>query len=105
MRISDWSSDVCSSDLFLNVRGSPLTLQVGFFCLLMAPEAYAPLRQFAAHYHDRAAARAAVSQIAAAFDGLPDLAVPTDRAADRSEDRRVGNECVSTCRSRGAPDH
>src|SRR5690606_12921009 len=53
--------------------GSPLTLQAGFFCLLMAPEAYAPLRQFAAHYHDRAAARAAVSQVAAAFDGLPDL--------------------------------
>src|SRR3546814_18372387 len=24
---------------------------------------------------------------------------------DRSEERRVGNECVSTCRSRGAPDH
>ncbi|MBO9353366.1 thiol reductant ABC exporter subunit CydD [Bordetella petrii] len=61
---------------FLDLRGSPLTLQVGFFCLLMAPEAYAPLRQFAAHYHDRAAARAAVSQIAAAFDGLPDLAAP-----------------------------
>lgn len=59
---------------FLDVRGSPLTLHVGFFCLLMAPEAYAPLRQFAAHYHDRAAARAAVSQIAAAFDGLPDPA-------------------------------
>ena len=59
---------------FLDVRDSPLTLHVGFFCLLMAPEAYAPLRQFAAHYHDRAAARAAVSQIAAAFDGLPDPA-------------------------------
>src|SRR5690606_20779202 len=58
---------------FLDLRGSPLTLQAGFFCLLMAPEAYAPLRQFAAHYHDRAAARAAVSQVAAAFDGLPDL--------------------------------
>src|SRR3546814_20114380 len=24
---------------------------------------------------------------------------------DRSEERRVGEECVSTCRSRGAPDH
>ena len=58
---------------FLDLRATPLTLQVGFFCLLMAPEAYAPLRQFAAHYHDRAAARAAASQIAAAFDGLPDV--------------------------------
>lgn len=56
---------------FLDLRWTPLTLQAGLFCLLMAPEVYAPLRQFAAHYHDRAAARAAVSQIAALFDGLP----------------------------------
>jgi ATP-binding cassette subfamily C protein CydD len=56
---------------FLDLRWSPLTLQAGLFCLLMAPEVYAPLRQFAAHYHDRAAALAAVAQIAALFDGLP----------------------------------
>nr|WP_255592790.1 thiol reductant ABC exporter subunit CydD [Bordetella sp. BOR01] len=67
---------------FLDVRTSPLTLQIGFFCLLMAPEVYAPLRQFAAHYHDRAAARAAVSQIAAAFDGLPEIAVPGPHKAE-----------------------
>lgn len=56
---------------FLDVRWTPLTLQAGLFCLLMAPEVYAPLRQFAAHYHDRATALAAVTQIAALFDGLP----------------------------------
>ncbi|MGY6268942.1 thiol reductant ABC exporter subunit CydD [Achromobacter denitrificans] len=56
---------------FLDLRWTPLTLQAGLFCLLMAPEVYAPLRQFAAHYHDRAAALAAVGQIAALFDGLP----------------------------------
>ena len=56
---------------FLDLRWTPLTLQAGLFCLLMAPEIYAPLRQFAAHYHDRAAALAAVTQIAALFDGLP----------------------------------
>ncbi|MGS1110564.1 thiol reductant ABC exporter subunit CydD [Achromobacter anxifer] len=56
---------------FLDLRWSPLTLQAGLFCLLMAPEVYAPLRQFAAHYHDRAAALAAVSQISLLFDGLP----------------------------------
>src|SRR3546814_11882698 len=27
------------------------------------------------------------------------------KLADRSEERRVGKECVSTCRSRGSPDH
>lgn len=62
---------------FLDLRATPLTLHVGFFCLLMAPEAYAPLRQFAAHYHDRAAARAATAQIAAVFEGLPDDAINT----------------------------
>lgn len=58
---------------FIELWSTPVTLQIGFFCLLMAPEAYAPLRQFAAHYHDRASARAAVSQIAKVFDGLPDI--------------------------------
>ncbi|HAP26372.1 MAG TPA: thiol reductant ABC exporter subunit CydD, partial [Achromobacter sp.] len=56
---------------FLDARWSPLTLQAGLFCLLMAPEVYAPLRQFAAHYHDRATALAAVTQISVLFDGLP----------------------------------
>lgn len=60
---------------FLDLRWSPFTLQAGLFCLLMAPEVYAPLRQFAAHYHDRAAALAAVSQIATLFDGLPQDAI------------------------------
>src|SRR3546814_19502765 len=32
----------------------------------------------------------------------PDLAT---RLADRSEERRVGKECVSTCSSRGSPCH
>src|SRR3546814_12580969 len=29
----------------------------------------------------------------------------SDSAAERSEERRVGKECVSTCRSRWSPDH
>ena len=66
---------------FLDVRWTPLTLQAGLFCLLMAPEVYAPLRQFAAHYHDRATALAAVTQIAALFDGLPQ----DDGSGDRVE--------------------
>src|SRR5690606_5035732 len=84
---------------FLDVRGSPLTLHVGFFCLLMAPEAYAPLRQFAAHYHDRAAARAAVSQIAAAFDGLPD---PAD--GDPEDSRAAASETTPRGHGRQTPD-
>src|SRR3546814_8578400 len=67
LRISDWSSDVCSSDLFCRrtVRTDP-------------------------------AGRPAV--------GLPvaNLGIPRSR---RSEERRVGKECVSTCRSRWSPYH
>lgn len=62
---------------YLGMLGTPdpaFGLKAGFFCLLMAPEVYAPLRQFAAHYHDRAAARAAVTEIDRLFDGLPETA-------------------------------
>lgn len=71
---------------FLDVRWSPLTLQAGLFCLLMAPEVYAPLRQFAAHYHDRATAMAAVTQLAVLFDGLP----PEEDARDAAPNRKPG---------------
>jgi ATP-binding cassette subfamily C protein CydD len=42
------------------------------FLLLMAPEVYQPLRLLAAHYHDRASARAAVAEIERELDGLPE---------------------------------
>jgi ATP-binding cassette subfamily C protein CydD len=42
-----------------------LTLTAGLFALIMAPEVYAPLRQLAAHYHDRAAAKSALAEIEA----------------------------------------
>src|SRR3546814_11842769 len=84
MRISDWSSDVCSSDLMT----------------------------------DEAASRVVAENDRMAGDGLRVLAVARrdfDRAtfdprADllalvRSEERRVGKECVSTCRSRWSPYH
>jgi len=71
---------------YLDLRTQPLTLQAGFFCLLMAPEVYAPLRQFAAHYHDRAAARAAVAQIEAAFGHLPTLDAAMPRPPDAGRD-------------------
>ncbi|EJS91022.1 cysteine/glutathione ABC transporter membrane/ATP-binding component, partial [Pasteurella multocida subsp. multocida str. Anand1_cattle] len=34
---------------------APLTLFVGFFCLILAPEFYQPLRDLGTYYHDRAA--------------------------------------------------
>ncbi|NYZ64044.1 thiol reductant ABC exporter subunit CydD [Luteimonas deserti] len=57
----------------LDLRGTPLALSTGLFCLLLAPEFYAPLRRLAAHYHDRSNALAAVAEIEAAFGGLPVL--------------------------------
>src|SRR3546814_4288626 len=70
MRISDWSSDVCSSDLPSN-----LTQLVEFF---------------------RGASESTLLQIHKPF---------FDIMAKRSEERRVGKECVSTCRSRWSPYH
>jgi ATP-binding cassette subfamily C protein CydD len=56
-----------------DLRGEALTLKIGLFCLLMAPEVYQPLRLLAAHYHDRAGAKAAVSAISALFEELPEV--------------------------------
>ena len=55
----------------VTLRAAPLTLEAGLFCLLMAPEIYQPLRLLAAHYHDRAAAKAAVAEIATQLGTFP----------------------------------
>src|SRR3546814_4333480 len=87
MRISDWSSDVCSSDLhnlYLHGSGpghaSPRTMRRG------GPSGLV-LR---AHRDHGLAVRIQRDR-------------DHDRPAARSEERRVGKECVSTCRSRWAP--
>ncbi|WP_332702759.1 thiol reductant ABC exporter subunit CydD [Devosia sp.] len=56
---------------FLQLRSTPLTLELGLFLLLMAPEVYNPLRLLAAHYHDRAAAKAAIGEVEAQLGALP----------------------------------
>lgn len=56
----------------VTVRGTELTLQAGMFLLLMAPEVYQPLRLLAAHYHDRASAKAAAAEIERQFEALPE---------------------------------
>src|SRR3546814_14020665 len=55
----------------------------------------------------------AIEFIAQALDGgisihhghMPEIEILTPSSARRSEERRVGKECVSTCRSRWAPEH
>src|SRR3546814_18075994 len=109
MRISDWSSDVCSSDLQLRAMASldPLMGKRGYPILFASGETAngEPLidRQ---HPHDFLMEMSArldfdLGGNASAFlyGGLP------GEPAIRSEERRVGKECVSTCRSRWSPYH
>src|SRR3546814_18379761 len=97
MRISDWSSDVCSSDLSFDYqrRGNAVGL-------LSGPPSRETLRAAIQQY-----AVAAMFVIAAGL-WLPFIGLEIAQAIDwqtRSEERRVGKECVSTCRSRGSPYH
>lgn len=62
----------------VDLRGSALTLEAGLFCLLMAPEVYQPLRLLAAHYHDRASAKAAIAEIEARFADMPEPEMPAE---------------------------
>lgn len=50
--------------------GSPLTFGGGFFVLLLAPEFFAPLRAYAAAYHDRAAGLAAKEKLQELYSGI-----------------------------------
>lgn len=70
---------------------SSMSLQAGLFCLFLAPEVYNPLRQFAANYHDRAAARAAVEQLHDVFESLPDYAVVRDLVETQSTGTSVSS--------------
>src|SRR3546814_15749540 len=98
MRISDWSSDVCSSDL------DPRPYQAAL------DQAQAQLQRA------RAEAKLAQAQDARAQTLIEAKAISreefeTRKAASaqgdagvRSEERRVGKECVRTCRYRWAPE-
>src|SRR3546814_8640604 len=87
-RIRDWSSDVCSSDLL----GNPLSEnQVNSYFILIRP----PLR----FHHSNFAGATGTSHERNFMQGLHHTWV----ILERSEESRVGKECVSTCRSRWSP--
>src|SRR3546814_17273695 len=77
MRISDWSSDVCSSDLVLCKEFGPAQS-------LVLEDVASPV----------AKKKEVLLGVHAAGVNFP-----------RSEERRVGKACVSTCRSRWSPYH
>src|SRR3546814_16793532 len=89
MRISDWSSDVCSSDLLDIVWALPRTED--------DPDA---LPRFDLGVDPEAVQHPLARDILEKLKGLRRRANST-----RSEERRVGKECVSTCRSRWSSEH
>lgn len=50
-------------DLNFGNYDTPLSLAIGFFCLMLAPEFYQPLRELGIYYHDKAAAVAAADRL------------------------------------------
>src|SRR3546814_15056779 len=111
MRISDWSSDVCSSDLpygnFIpNAAGyAQVITGVGgdgipntSDDIVISGTPVAPV-----------GVSTAIRTDSAFLADIAHTAVPNGLADGdieiRSEERRVGNECVSTCRSRWSPYH
>lgn len=56
----------------MSLHATVPTLGAGLFCLLLAPEFYAPLRRLAAHYHDRANALAAAAEVERLLLSLPE---------------------------------
>src|SRR3546814_11621474 len=97
MRISDWSSDVCSSDL---VR-RPLVQLGGRAGLL---DATLVQHQDAVGERHRLFLVVRDEQHGGRYRVQDFLQFAAQRLA-RSEERRVGKECVSTCRSRWSPYH
>src|SRR3546814_14059751 len=99
MRISDWSSDVCSSDLpngsFADVASAGFVAQISGKLLRSDP-----LDRIAESLH-----RTMVAAVTRMTSGLSPTTLDKALTDWRSEERRVGKECVSTCRSRWSPYH
>src|SRR3546814_1319940 len=139
MRISDWSSDVCSSDLgeqvyklsllpsgivtgTLSIIGNGVVLDPWALRdeiaklrkqgVAINPENFAIADNCALilpFHRDLDALRetaAGAGKIGTTGRGIgPAYEDKVGRRAIRSEERRVGKECVSRCRSRWSPDH
>src|SRR3546814_4013612 len=89
MRISDWSSDVCSSDLIAASarRADDIVGRIRGMAAKQPPELVA------------------LNLNEVVQESLLFVRHEVDTRAIRSEERRVGKECVSTCRSRWSPEH
>src|SRR3546814_17537732 len=101
MRISDWSSDVCSSDLKLR-HARMLALCLPLLGTVPAAQAFIV---------DMSTGKPAIYLRVGdgvysgtyTTNGKPGSGGSINRVSVRSEERRVGKECVSTCRYRWSP--
>src|SRR3546814_16914248 len=98
MRISDWISDVCSSDL-VDADGNLISTALDFTTLGIAVGQVIHVGgiDVANQFFETENTGFARVRIVAANK------LTLDKR--RSEERRVGEECVSTCRSGGSPYH
>src|SRR3546814_11155984 len=104
MRISDWSSDVCSSDL-----SGCGTCASGASCSPVHVASALPRRltprRSPAQPHQRSSRPLLLSRLLSLARPLHYVPASLDDTGQRSEERRVGKECVSTCRSRWSREH
>src|SRR3546814_17289881 len=118
MRISDWSSDVCSSDLnaddeevyhlarkrfSLNGRAHELLLLRQLTSELRRQEVQTWKKVIRVISHELNNSLAPIASLAHSGGELIRREQTQRIEAIRSEERRVGRECVSTCRSRWSP--
>src|SRR3546814_14682238 len=100
MRISDWSSDVCSSDL-AELDQAVAAARAAFKTWKNTPveTRRAALQAMAKIIQDN---HEELYRLLTSEQGKPHEQARGE-ILGRSEERRVGNECVSTCRSRWSP--
>src|SRR3546814_13001059 len=105
MRISDWSSDVCSSDLQFGPNFLGCLRQGRIAGGLDERQTHGKCVELFKGKRHRRQVKAWSQQISysrLSFDRQPG---PLQMGNVRSEERRVGKECVSTCRYRWSPYH
>src|SRR3546814_18594157 len=95
MRISDWSSDVCSSDLTKECAKREREVAKTYQNMFQGMGFKQPNFIIINHQH-HSTGKPVIHPI---IRPKPSKA----SVHERSEERRVGKECVSTCRSRWSP--
>src|SRR3546814_13917593 len=115
MRISDWSSDVCSSDLSLSlIKPSVVAMKHSIALAIAASLTLAACGSSEEKKEAPQEAKVEAPKVPASKPGQPkseaqikgeQKKVQQTAEQARSEERRVGKECVSKGRSRWAPEH